>query len=187
MIIEPIFNRRSVMVFSSQQVEKDKLEEVFKAAQLAPSANNTQPWRFIYSTSDNKEEFNLMFSCLAEGNQRWVKDVPVLILSVAETISQYKNQPNKYAWHDIGLATSMLLIQAQALGLKTHVMGGFDADKAMELLEIPEPYQPVAMIALGYHGNPDDLSEDLKKRELSPRNRKPSNEVVFKNKFKNLL
>jgi len=183
MIIEPIINRRSVVAFSSQPIENNILEEVFRAAMLAPSSNNTQPWRFIYATQENPEEFNLLFSCLAEGNQRWVKDAPVLILSVAETISSYKNQPNRYAWHDIGLATAMLLTQAQAMGLNTHVMGGFDAAKAQKLLEIPEPYQPVAMIVLGYHGNPDDLPDDLKKRELSPRNRKSDQEVIFKSKF----
>jgi nitroreductase len=77
----------------------------------------------------------------------------------------------------------MLMIQAQSLGLCTHAMGGFDPEKAKTTFKIPEPYQPVTMIALGYAGNLAEIPEELQKRETSPRNRKPLQNVVFKGKF----
>lgn len=187
MILDSIFNRRSVLAFSNQVVEEEMLRILFEAAHLAPSSNNNQPWRFIYATQENPAEYKLLFDCLMEGNQRWVKNAPVLILSIAETISSYKNMPNKYAWHDIGMASVLLMVQAQALGLRSHPMGGFDPEKAKNDLQIPEPYQPVAMIALGYPGRVEDLPEDLKKRETSSRNRKSLEEVVFRGKFRGLI
>lgn len=185
MILDSIKARRSSLAFSSRTVEEDKLQTLFEAALLAPSSSNNQPWRFVYATKDNPEEYSLLFDCLMEGNQRWVKHAPVLILTIAETISSYKNLPNKYAWHDTGLASMLLMLQAQVLGLRTHPMGGFYPEKAIEYLNIPEPYQPVAMIALGYSGKIDDLPEDLKKRENAARHRKPLDEIVFKGNFGN--
>ena len=183
MILDSINNRRSVFAFSNRPVEEEKLQVLFEAAHLAPSSSNNQPWRFIYATQDNPEEYKRLFDCLMEGNQRWVKHAPVLILSMSEMISSYKNTPNKYAWHDTGMASVLLMVQAQALGLNSHPMGGFDPDKAKRDLQIPDPYQPVAMIALGYPGNVADLPEDLMKRQTSSRNRKPLEEIVFKGRF----
>lgn len=183
MILDAIKARRSVLAFSNRPVEEDKLRILFEAAHLAPSSSNNQPWRFIYATKENPEAYQLLFDCLMEGNQRWVKHAPVLILTVAETISSYKNTPNKYAWHDTGMASMLLMLQAQVLGLNTHPMGGFYADKAKEYLQIPEPYEPVAMIALGYHGIIEELPDDLQKRENAARQRKPLDEIVFKGKF----
>ncbi|HEY4789617.1 MAG TPA: nitroreductase family protein, partial [Bacteroidales bacterium] len=185
MILNDIQTRRSVLAFSLKPIEPEKLTAIFDAAHLAPSSGNNQPWRFIYATRDNPEEFKLLFNCLAESNQRWVKNAYGLILTIAEMISTYKDKsyPNKYAWHDTGMATALLMIQAQALGLNTHPMGGFDAEKAKADLHIPEPFQPVAMVAIGYHGNVQDLPEDLMKRETSPRNRKSLEAFVFRGKF----
>lgn len=72
-----------------------------------------------------------------------------------------------------------LTLQAQSLGLFLHQMGGFDADKARTLYNIPEDYEPVAAIAVGYPGNVNQLDADLQQRELSPRSRKPLTDFVF--------
>jgi len=185
MVHDLISNRRSVYAFSTRQIEPDKINALFEAAQLAPSSMNIQPWRFIYATQDNKEEFQLLFDCLAESNQRWVQNAFMLVLSVTEESYIYKNnnQINKYAWHDTGTAMGMLMVQAESLGLVTHPMGGFDHEKARKNLDLREPYVPAAMIAIGYPCNIEELPDDLKRRQLSARNRKPLAEVVFKGKF----
>ena len=73
------------------------------------------------------------------------------------------------------------MLRAVDLGLSIHPMGGFDPEKAKQTFSIPAPYEPVAMLALGYKGNSDDLPEDLLKRETAERVRKPLNEFAFKN------
>jgi nitroreductase len=183
-ILKLISERRSIVSFSEKLVEPDKITLLFEAARWAPSSSNIQPWRFIYATRDNAQDFEILFNCLAEGNQKWVKHVPLLVLSVAETISSYKNLHNRFSLHDVGLATSMLMIQARALDLYTHPMGGFDAEKAKKNLDIPYPYEPVAMIAIGYKSEKKYLPEEIMKRDTQPRIRKPLSEIVFRGKFK---
>ncbi len=81
------------------------------------------------------------------------------------------------------MAVGNLVTQAVDLGLVTHQMGGFDPDKARETLGIPQGYQPLAMIALGYPGTPDVLPDDLRERELAPRSRKPLEGFVFEGRW----
>jgi nitroreductase len=185
MINDLISKRRSVFAFSTKPIEQEKINAIFEAAQLAPSSMNVQPWRYVYATQDNKEEFKVLFDCLAETNQRWAQNAYMLVLSVTELsyVHNNKEHVNKYAWHDVGAAMGMLMVQAASLGLVCHPMGGFDAEKARKDLKIQELFAPVAMIAIGYPGNIEELPEDLKIRQQTPRNRKPLSEVVFKGKF----
>ena len=174
-----IEERRSPRAFEDREVTEEQLETLFEAARWAPSAMNEQPWRFIYATKQDKENFNRLFSCLVEGNN-WAQKAPALFITVAKKSYDYDGSPNSHAWHDVGLATGNLLLQATDLGLHVHMMGGFKAAKAREVLGIPEGYEPVAMGAIGYAGDPDTLPEALKKRELAPRTRKPLEELVFR-------
>jgi nitroreductase len=176
---EVIKLRRSTVAFSTQKVEGTKLEMVFEAARWSASANNVQPWRFIVATKESPHQYDLLFGFLAEGNKRWVKNAPVIILTVAETIFSHNNQPNYYSFHDVGMATSNLILRAVSLGLAVHPMGGFDKNKAKSDLKIPDPFQPVAMLALGYPGTTEGLPDDLKNRENQERTRKNLNEIVY--------
>jgi len=189
MIIDMILNRRSTVAFSSKPIEQEKITDLFEAARLAPSSSNIQPWRFIYATQEDKEQFQVLFDCLAPGNQRWAKNAYMLVLSVAEQSYEYKDvyQSNKYAFHDVGISMGMLMVEAAYLGLVTHPMGGYDPEKARKDLDIPEMFTPVAMIAVGYPGTTDDLPEDLIKREKSERKRKSLDEIVFRGKFKKII
>ena len=174
-----IEERRSPRAFEDREVTEEQLETLFEAARWAPSAMNEQPWRFIYATKQDKENFNRLFSCLVEGNS-WAQKASALFITVAKKSYDYDGSPNSHAWHDVGLASGNLLLQATDLGLHVHMMGGFKAAKAREVLGIPEGYEPVAMGAIGYAGDPDTLPEALKKRELAPRTRKPLEELVFR-------
>ncbi|WP_237151162.1 nitroreductase family protein [Pontibacter actiniarum] len=174
-----IEQRWSPRAFSDRPVREEQLEALFEAARWAPSAMNEQPWRFIYATSDNRESFERLANCLVAGNS-WAKNAAALFITVAKKSYDFNGNPNGHAWHDVGLATGNLLLQATDLGLHVHLMGGFDAAKAREVLGIPEGFEPVSMGAVGYVGEPESLPENLRERELAPRVRKPLNELVFK-------
>ncbi|HEY4652699.1 MAG TPA: nitroreductase family protein [Pontibacter sp.] len=178
-----IQNRWSPRAFDSRPVEPEKLAALFEAARWAPSAMNEQPWRFMYATKDNPEAYEKLLSTLADANKVWAQHAPVLILSVAK-VNYSMGSPNAFAWHDTGMATAKLALQATELGLHLHIMGGYSTDKAREVLGIPEGYEPVSMIALGYQGDADQLPEPLKARELAPRSRKPLQEIVFNGTWK---
>ena len=175
-LIEKRWSPRS---FASTPVEQENLAALFEAARWAPSAMNEQPWRFIYATKEDAEAYGRLLECLVEANQVWARNAPVLFLSVAKTTYDFNGSANKHAWHDVGMATANLVLQATDLGLHVHLMGGFNSDKALEVLSIPEGFEPVTMGAIGYVGDPEALPEQLKARELAPRQRKPLSELVF--------
>lgn len=178
-IADLLRQRWSPLAFSEQMVKPEKLRSVLEAARWAASSYNEQPWSFIVATKENQAEFERLLGCLAEGNQEWAKNAPVLMLSVAKLNFERNGKENRHAFHDVGAAATELAIQATANGLFIHQMAGFDVPRAQEIYNIPEGYEPVAAIALGYLGDPKTLSERLQQRENSPRTRKPLEEFVF--------
>jgi nitroreductase len=170
--------RWSPRAFDERPVEADKLLSLFEAARWAPSSNNGQPWRFLVAVKENKVEYDRLFNCLMEGNQTWAHRAPVLLLSVAEL--QFEDgSPNRHAYHDTGMAVENLVIQATALGLVAHQMAGFRIDQARADCQIPDGYEPVAMMAVGYPGDSALLSDRLRVRETQPRVRKSVTEFVY--------
>jgi nitroreductase len=101
------------------------------------------------------------------------------MVSVAKLTFDANGLPNRHAFHDVGLAVANLITQATALGLWVHQMAGFYPERVRELYGVPDDFEPVAGIVLGYPGDPASLSEELQQRELAPRVRKPLESFVF--------
>lgn len=177
-----ISERWSPRAFAGKPVEEEKIRALLEAAQRAPSSWNEQPWRFILATKDD-EHYPLMLDCLTEKNQRWAHTAPLLMLSVARKNFTKNEQPNRHSWHDTGLAMGNLLLQATAMDLYVHQMAGYSSEKARENLEIPEDYEPVAMAAVGYLGDPAILPEDLRAGEQKRSTRRVIEEVAFRGQW----
>ena len=111
---------------------------LLEAARWAPSCFGDQPWRFVvWNKASNAEAWQQAFDCLVPGNQAWVKDAPVLLLVCADTLFSHNQQSNRWAQYDTGAAAENLCLQASALGLMAHQMGGFDANIAREKYKNP--------------------------------------------------
>jgi nitroreductase len=151
---------------------------LLEAARWAASSRNAQPWNFLVATRDDPDEYARMLACLSERNQRWASRAPVLMITVA-TVEEADGRHNRFAWHDVGLAVGNLSIQAMACGLHLRQMGGFSADTARETYAIPATHEPVTALAIGYPAAAAVLPDDLRERELSPRERKPLEEITF--------
>ncbi len=173
-ILDVIRARWSPAIYSTQPVETEKLLSVLEAARWAPSSFNAQPWSFLVARKEEPEEFARMLSCLVPGNVVWAQHVPVLMISVARLHFEHNGAVNSHAFHDTGIATGFLMLQAAALGIMAHGMAGFDATKARELYGIPESHQAVAAIALGYPGDEHGAPEELRKRNQ----RRPRRELA---------
>jgi nitroreductase len=180
-----IIRRKSTRAFSEKPVESEKLRSIFEAARWAPSSSNIQPWRFIVATKEEPEKYERLLSLLVEQNKIWAAKAPVLILSIAKLTHEAGERPNKFALHDVGLASANMMFQATSLGLAVHQMGGFNAEKARTVLNIPKDFEPVAMIALGYGDTTDFLPQYLRGRELAPRVRKELSELAFDGVWEN--
>jgi nitroreductase len=182
--IEEIIRRRwSPRAFSEQPVEPAKLTSLFEAARWAPSSFNEQPWVYIIATKDKPDEYAQMLSCLVEKNQQWAQLAPVLMVSVAKLNFEKNGKANRHAFHDVGLATGTMLVQATALGLFVHQMAGFSVERVRETYGLPEGFEPVAAIAVGYPADPEALPEPFREQEVAPRRRKPISDFVFEVKW----
>jgi nitroreductase len=174
-----IRRRWSPRAFTGQTVSADDLRSLLEAARWAPSNSNEQPWFYIVAPRENPEEFERMLSCLVESNQRWAKQAPLLMISVARLDFEKNGQPNPHAFHDVGQASAQLSLEAVSRGLMAHQMAGILPDKIREIYGLPEGFESVAGFAVGYPGDAHWLPEDLEKREVAPRRRKPPESFVF--------
>jgi nitroreductase len=181
-ILDLFKERWSPRAFTAQPIELAKIRSIFEAARWAASSANEQPWRFIVGLAGDGTHRKLA-SCLAPTNALWAPQAPVLAMSVASLKFTLNGNPNRVAVYDVGAAAAHLSLQAVSMGIYTHQMAGFDVAKACQAFEIPEGYDPVAMIAMGYLGDPATLNEKQQQMELAPRTRKPLAELLFSDKW----
>ena len=180
MPIHDLIRRRwSPRAYEDLPVEPEKLLSLFEAARWAASGSNEQPWAFLVATRQDPENYAAMLSVLVEFNRGWADKAPVLILTLAHTQFEKDGRPNRHGSYDLGQAAASLSLQATALGLEAHQMAGFDAKAARDVFKIPEGWEPMSVIALGYPGHPDSLPEKLRQRETAQRTRKPLESFVF--------
>ncbi|MCF8346502.1 MAG: nitroreductase family protein [Bacteroidales bacterium] len=177
-----ITKRWSPVAFSDKIPAREIVEQLFEAARWAPSSYNAQPWKFIFAQRGDPA-YDKFFDLLYEGNQAWAKTAPMLILSMAEQVPEGRTGVNRFASHDTGMATANLLLQVTAMGMYAHMMGGYDTDKARQVLEIPDNYMLLAMIAVGYKGDPADLPADIAAREKNKRERHGIADFAFNSSF----
>ncbi|MEO8588700.1 MAG: nitroreductase family protein [Flavobacteriales bacterium] len=176
--LHPLINDRySPRAFSEREVGDAELGLVLEAARWAPSSMNEQPWRFLVARRGEAGHVELL-SALNPSNQVWAAKAPVLILNMTRRTLSRNGQVNFHARHDLGLALSQLTAQATALGMGLHQMAGFKADAVRAAFSIPEELDLVSIIALGFPGEPDQLPNELRERELRRSPRKPLSEIV---------
>jgi len=178
-ILDVLARRWSPRAFATRPVESEKLGALFEAARWAASAYNEQPWRFLVARREEAQAFAAVLSCLVEGNRAWAKAAPVLALATVKRTYTHNQRTNTHAWHDLGLATAQLIVQAESLGLGVHLMAGILPDKARETFSIPDDFDVVTGIAIGYRGDPAALPVPLEERERAVRERRPLEQMVF--------
>ena len=175
--IESLFLRRwSPRAFASAPIPPKTLASLFEAARWSPSCYNAQPWLFLHASEAAGRE--RVLALIGEGNRSWASAAPVVGILFARKDFEHNGQPNRWHAYDAGAAAMALSLQAEASGLATHFMGGFDAAGAAAALAVaPAPYAPHAAFAIGERGDPDQLPAELAQRE-GPSGRKALTEVA---------
>ncbi|MGA2251987.1 nitroreductase family protein [Terracidiphilus sp.] len=176
-VIPAVLRRWSPRAYSDKPVSDADLKTIFEAVRWTASSSNEQPWRFIVGRKGS-ETYEKILSSLVEFNQLWAGKAPVLMIGLANTLNS-KGATNGAAVYDLGQSAAMLVLQAADLGLEAHQMGGYDRDKARQLLGIPAEFHLGAALALGYQGDPSLLNEHQQQQETTPRKRKELSEFVF--------
>lgn len=179
-VIHPLIRERwSPRAFEDRSITSREVRALFEAARWAPSSFNEQPWRFVVALRHEGADFERLLSCLTPNNQRWASRAGMLAVAVARSRFTKSDKPNRHAWHDVGLAVAQLTVQATSMGLRVHQMAGIDAERARDVLQIPDGYEPVTGIAVGYPADPEVLPDDLREREQGNRSRHRQEAFVF--------
>ena len=173
-----ILKRWSARAFTSKDISEETLHTILEAAGWAPSAMNEQPWRYIAALRQHETGFASILECLNPSNALWAKHAAALLVCYTKRTYSQNEQVNISAGHDTGMANQNLLIQALSMDIYGHVMGGFDKEKATQMFQLGEDFEPLCVIALGYLGEADQLEEPFKSREITPRRRKELNDFV---------
>jgi H+/Cl- antiporter ClcA/nitroreductase len=180
-ILEALRIRWSPLAFADTPVPTDTLLSLFEAARWSASSFNEQPWRFVIGTRDrDPETFEKLLSTLIDANAAWARHAPVLVLAVAKKTFTANGSANRVAGYDVGQAVGSLTVQATAADLYLHQMGGFSVEKAIAAFAIPDDFEPIAVIALGFLGDGSSLSDPQRARHEDPvRQRRPLTQTVF--------
>ena len=178
-IHDMMVRRWSPRAFDPRPLPREQVLTLLEAARWAASSFNQQPWHFLVAARQDEERFAALLDCLVPGNQVWAHNASLLIVTVTKRTFDHNDKPNSCCVHDIGLAACQLVLQATEMGLATHQMAGIEPDKVRARYGVPEGYDPVTAIAVGYPGDPDSLPDDLREMELEARTRRPFAEWVF--------
>jgi nitroreductase len=177
-VIDLIKNRWSPRSFSKKTISDSDMQTIFEAASWAFSANNEQPWEYIYAHRTDTEAFQKLHDCLLQGNKPWTKQAAILGVSLVRK-KMSNGKENITAEHDLGAANATMVLQATSMGIYGHMMAGFDHHKTFETLNLQEDeVKAVAFFAMGYLDDAEKLEEPFRTRELTQRTRKAVNEFT---------
>ena len=147
-VFEAIQNRHSVRSYLSDEVPIEKLLKILEAARLAPSAGNIQPWHFIIITDQQ------MRKKLSKGRYaKFLVESPIVIVGCGDE----RVSPNWYSV-DTTIAMQNMVLTATSEGLGTCWIGSFSENQVRKLLDIPDRFRVIALLALGYRRETLDLS-----------------------------
>ncbi|GHU07150.1 nitroreductase [Spirochaetia bacterium] len=175
-----IEKRRSIRKYKSNKINDDLINKLIQSAILAPSGDNTQPWRFIIVDDIKIQKEIIKLS----HNQKWMETAPVLIVCIADIFSRIKDSDNlildeetnifelKQIIRDTTISIEHIVLEAVNQGLGTCWVAWFKQNEIKTLLEIPNNKYVVGILTIGY------ADEEPKQRP-----RKPMEEIVHKNKW----
>lgn len=166
-VLTAVEQRRSVRSYSDQELTREQIDKLLRAAHLAPSARNRQEWKFI--AVDDKE----LIKKIAEiSGQEFAGEAPLILAGVGlepERVMRCGIPPYIV---DVTIAMTQVTLLAVEMGLGTCWIGGYPQDEVRELLGVPEKHQIVMLLTVGYP-----------REQPEARPRKPFEEVVSYNKF----
>lgn len=173
-LLRPIAERYSSRRFATTPLDTEVVETLLEAARWAPSYGNRQPTRYVVAS--RPETLAAVHEALTRGNA-YLRAAPVLIAVCGRPEDAQIVEGKEYYLLDAGLGIENLLLQAFAMGLHAHSVGGFDEGIVRAALGIPGDVRVLALIGVGHPGRLEDLDERTRERELRERVRNPRDEV----------
>jgi len=180
---EAIQKRRAYRSLDPLEITEDLIKDLAESAQLAPSCQNKQPWRFIFVY--DKEQLEHLFKALSEGN-RWVKNASMIIVVFSEVKMDCILKERLYYLFDTGMAVAFIILRATELGFVAHPIAGFSEPDVKKILDIPNEMRIITLVIIGTHSNliKEELTDLMKIGERSRPARLKLHEFTHNNKYK---
>ena len=163
----------------THELSDQDLLSILEAGRWAPSSNNGQPWRFSVAKRGTQLH-QKMVEGLTGFNQSWAPAASALIVVSVKKSEDRTTHPANF--FDAGLAVSLMSVQAQALDLYTHQMGGILREQLHEVLGLPADLEVIVAFTVGKKASPEKLEEPAREREIAPRTRLSLSEIVLHGK-----
>lgn len=161
--IKDIFLKRySCKNYSDKMIDNDILSDIIYDASLSASSFNEQPWRLIFGIKNKNKFYEIFFESLSEKNKQWNVNVQVLVLSLFKKSFSRNNQPNSFAFYDLGQFIASFSLSASLRNLHVHQMGGFNPEFIRNNIKIPENYELGVIFSLGYSDDIPPISKNRK-------------------------
>lgn len=175
-----IANRFSPRVYDpSHTISDQEVLRLAEAARWAPSGNNAQPWRFAFLKRDDELFKQISESALTGFNQSWAPNSSLYVVAFANRFKADGSELDRHAsYFNNALATAQIVLEAEAMGLKSHYMGGILHDEVLRLFDLDDAWV-TCIITVGALGDPAGASEEMQQRESAPRERKSLDEIVI--------
>ena len=166
-----VANRYSCRHYSQEPVSQEQILEILECARLAPSACNRQPWKFMVITTPEE-----LSSVHASYNRDWIKEAPVAIIVLGNRNEAWHRSYDEYDATDIDIAitTEHICLAATSMGLGTCWICNFDPITLRTGMNIPEEWEPLAIIPVG------KPAEDI---AIPEKKRKNNDEIIQWGKF----
>jgi nitroreductase len=178
-LLTALTERRAKRSFAARPVSEAEQELLWRSVSVAPSHGNSQPVRLAVARSGEARE--AVIKALSEGNRVWAPAAPLLLAVVAvpdQEPGQIDERARELLGLNSGIALGNLLTQATHMGLIAHPLAGYSDAGVREAFGLPDEVRVMALLAIGYPGDAQELPEDLKKRETAEQQRLPLEHVV---------
>jgi nitroreductase len=179
-ISEVLTNRWSPRAYDpNHEVSDAQILGLAEAARWAPSGNNAQPWRFAFLKRSDDLFTKISETALTGFNQSWAPAASLYVVALADKFKADGSDIERHgAYFNNALATSQIVLEAEAMGLKAHYMGGVIHDEILNLMGIEDAWV-TCVITIGAQGDVEAAAEAIKERDLAPRERKALREIVI--------
>jgi nitroreductase len=177
-MLELILKRQSDRKYIGRPIESEKIERILEAGRMAPSACNSQPWKFIVVTDDKlRQQLSDAASAKSLGMNLFVREAPLLLVIVRENPNFSSKiggtiKRKDYSHIDIGIAAGNICLQAAAEDIGSCILGWFDERQVRKILGIPSSKRVELIITLGYSPS-----------QLRSKKRKPKEETISYNRY----
>ncbi|MFO8053301.1 MAG: nitroreductase family protein [Candidatus Omnitrophota bacterium] len=155
--IDLVKKRTSIRKYLDKPIPRETLLRCVKAAQLAPSACNAQPWNFIII--DDKKTIKTVAEKICHtiySFNKFISEAAALVVVVSDKESFLRKAAGKikgtdYYLIDIGIACQHLILQAEELGIGSCWIGWFDQKRLKKTLKLSKKSKVDIIISLGYY------------------------------------